>query len=55
MRKNEKKTHSKFHCNQTNKSWFKIGGTNFGGPVHGDKWGEFFEFWKMSKIPYREG
>ena len=33
--KKEKKTHSIFQCDQTNVSWFKIGGINFGSPVHG--------------------
>ena len=28
MGKNEKKTHSKFHGDQMNRSWFKIEGTN---------------------------
>ena len=41
MRKDEK-THSEFHCDQTNGSWFQIGGTNFGGtnfvgPVHEER------------------
>ena len=35
MRKDEK-THSKLNCDQTNESCFKIGGTNFVGPVHGE-------------------
>ena len=44
MSKDEKKTHSKFHRDQTNVSWFKIEGTNFeilvnttggsGGEIH---------------------
>ena len=40
VQKDEKKTHSIFHCDQTNISWFKIEGTNFGSPVHGEdqKW-----------------
>ena len=27
MDKNKNKTHSKFHCDQVNGSWFKLGGT----------------------------
>ena len=34
MRKDEKNMHSKFHCNLTNISSFKIGVTNFRGTVH---------------------
>ena len=34
MRKDKKKTHSKFHRDKTNVSWFEIEGTNFGGPVN---------------------
>ena len=49
MGKDEKKSSSKFHRNQTNVSRFKIGGTNFLGPVHGGKGGEFFEFLENSK------
>ena len=34
MGQEEKKTHSKFLCDQTNVSWSKTGGTNFGSPVN---------------------
>ena len=37
MGKKEKKTHNMFHCDQTNVCWFKIGGINFGSPVHGGR------------------
>ena len=50
MRKNKKKTHSKFLRYQMNVSWFKIGGTNFGNPVHG--WEEGVNF--STKRTYRE-
>ena len=54
MQKDEK-THSKFHRDQVNESWFKIVGTNFGSPVHG--WRRGVKFWIFLKIPesiYRE-
>ena len=43
MGKDQKKTHSTFHCEHTNLSWFKIGGTNFRSPVYGERWAEFLE------------
>ena len=55
MRKDEKKTHGKFYRAQTNISWFKIGRTNFGSPVHGDEGGvKSWNFWKISKTPMRK-
>ena len=42
MGKEKKKTHSQFHCDQTNVSRFKIGGTNFGSLVY-EQEGEFLE------------
>ena len=44
-----KKTHSKILSYQTNASWLKIRGTNFGGPVHGGERNEFFDFLENSK------
>ena len=29
--------HSRFHCGHMNRSWSKIGGTNFKGPVNARK------------------
>ena len=43
MRKDDKKMHSNNQL-QMNRSWFKIGGTNFQGTVHGEYGGEFSEF-----------
>ena len=48
MSKDNKKIH-KFNDDQMNGSWFKIGGTNFGGPVHRGDGGEFIKFTKNSK------
>ena len=47
----EKKTHSKMYPYQTNISWFKIGGTNFGSPVHGVEEGVFRVFGKFQEAP----
>ena len=51
MEKNEKKTHSMFHYDLTNASWFKIGEQNSRdrytgvGKVH---------FWKIPKYTYEK-
>ena len=52
MGKDKKKTHRMFHFDQTNASWFKIGVTNFGSPVHE---GGGMYFWKFPKRFYGEG
>ena len=48
MGKGKKKTHSMFHCDQTNASSFEIGGTYLGSLDNGGEggWGggNFFEF-----------
>ena len=49
MRKDEKKSHSKFYHDQMNGSWFEIGGTNFGSSVQG---GKFWNCWKIPKNTY---
>ena len=43
--------HNMFHRDQTNVSWFKIGGTKFGSPVHGGKGVIFRIFGKFQKAP----
>ena len=45
MGKNETKTHNMSHCDHTNIR-SKIGGTNFGSPVHGGEGCEFFQIFE---------
>ena len=49
MGKDEKKTHGMFHCDQTDVSWFQIGGTNFWSQVYGGEGdgGESVYLWKI--------
>ena len=64
MRKDEKKAHeddddskflSKFYHDQTNRSRFKIEGTNFGAPFHERRGMNLSNFRKTPKIIYGQG
>ena len=50
----EEDTASSIIRDQTNLSWFKIGGTNFKSPVHRQEGGEFLENLKITYVERQE-